>query len=72
MTPAPIVLESLEVLPGCTVCGLCEAVAPEVFSVGEDGCRLRPEGRGLWSRFLDDILSAERACPAGAILCRRR
>jgi ferredoxin len=73
MTPSPVppaFLEAVELLPGCTVCGFCEAVAPEVFSVAEDGCRLKPGARGLWDRFLDDVLSAERACPAGAIRCR--
>ena len=63
-------LEALGVGPECTVCGLCEALAPAVFSVTEHGSAVRPESRGLWSRFLEEIRSAEKVCPSGAIGCR--
>ena len=56
---------------GCTVCGLCEAIAPAVFSVTDQTSVLRPEGRALWGAFLGEILDAAEACPSGAIYVER-
>ncbi len=58
---------SLAIAEGCTVCGLCEALAPAVFGVGAAGCFLRPEGRGRREEFLEEIVQAARLCPSGAI-----
>jgi ferredoxin len=58
---------SLEVREGCTACGLCESVAPEVFRVTASGSAVRTLDPNLWERYLDGILQAERLCPSGAI-----
>lgn len=59
--------EALRIARGCTVCGLCEALAPEVFEVTGAGCRLRPEGRGRWDDLAGEIFQAARMCPSGVI-----
>lgn len=57
----------LRIAEGCTVCGLCEAIAPEVFGVSEAGVFLRHEGRPRWDEFVEEILQAALMCPSGAI-----
>lgn len=69
-TTLPAAAFRVEVGPGCTVCGLCESIAPAVFAVGEKGTALRPEGRPLWGAFLSEIREAARLCPSGAIQVR--
>jgi ferredoxin len=64
---ADVSLPLLRIAEGCTVCGLCEAIAPEVFAVEATGCSLRPGGRGRWDEFVEEIAQAARLCPSGAI-----
>ena len=54
----------LEIGAGCTLCGLCEAIAPEVFRVTDRGCILEP---GDWNRFREEVRQAALLCPSGAI-----
>ncbi len=56
-------------IEGCTVCGLCEAIAPEVFRVSAEGCILKAGGR--WDRFVEEIRQAALMCPSGAIRWER-
>lgn len=58
----------LFILPGCIVCGLCEAYAPGVFDVRDDGCVVRPCSS---ERLLDEseaIQEAIKDCPVDVIV----
>jgi ferredoxin len=66
-TTLPATAFRVDIGQGCTVCGLCEAIAPAVFAVDGKGSALRPEGKPLWGAFVSDIREAARLCPSGAI-----
>jgi|DewCreStandDraft_4_1066084.scaffolds.fasta_scaffold426321_2 ferredoxin len=52
------------ILGPCSTCGLCEAIAPDVFEVTPDGSRIRP---GAPSGLPADVFEAARLCPDQAI-----
>ncbi len=50
----------------CSSLGLCEAVAPDLFEVGDDGAlRILDDNPGQQRRGL--VLDAIQACPTGAL-----
>jgi len=50
---------------GCTLCGLCEDIAPEVFEMGEESSVVK-EGVDF-SQYEDQIKEAAESCPTGVI-----
>ena len=50
---------------GCTLCGLCEDIAPEVFEMGDETSVVK-EGVDL-NQYEDQIKEAAESCPAGVI-----
>ena len=55
------------ILPGCSVCGLCEAVAPGMFQV-TDKARVVQPGSGLsWADFARVVADAAVMCPVDVI-----
>jgi ferredoxin len=50
---------------GCTVCGLCEEIAPEVFVV-EDDCEVIEDAD--FEANEDEIKEAAESCPVEVIL----
>lgn len=55
------------ILGPCSTCGLCEAIAPDVFEVTPEGSRVRP---GAPPGLPADVLEAARLCPDQAIRLR--
>ena len=52
--------------PGCTTCGTCEFVAPEIFEV-TDICHVRAQALALSERNKEKIKQAAQACPVSVI-----
>ena len=50
---------------GCTVCGLCEEICPDVFEL-EDDTAIVKEGADF-SAHEDDIIEAAESCPVEVI-----
>jgi ferredoxin len=50
--------------PGCIGCGLCEAIAPEVFEVRNVS---RVKEGAQYDQYKDKIKKAELSCPVGVI-----
>ena len=49
---------------GCTSCGLCESICPEVFTV-EDLANVNPDVN--YDQYADQIREAADTCPAAVI-----
>lgn len=49
---------------GCTVCGLCEEICPDVFSI-EDEAVVNEDAD--FSKFEDEIKEAAESCPVEVI-----
>jgi len=58
----------IRILPGCIVCGLCEAYAPLVFDVQDEGCVVRPCGPEALREQSEAIQEAASDCPVNVIL----
>lgn len=52
------------IIAGCTSCGLCESISPEVFAVEDEAVVI--EGID-YDEFKDDIIEAADNCPVGVI-----
>jgi ferredoxin len=57
-------MKKLRIEPGCITCGLCEFIAPEIFSV-TDVSRIK-ESAPL-ERYETEIENAVRGCPVAVI-----
>jgi ferredoxin len=52
------------IIPGCTSCGLCESISPEVFSVEDEAV----VNLGVnYDEYKDQIIEAADSCPAAVI-----
>jgi len=58
----------LRILPGCIVCGLCEALAPRVFDVQTEGCVVRPCSSEDLRDESEAIQEAIKDCPVEVIV----
>ena len=57
-------IKKLSIAPGCIGCGLCQAIAPEVFQV----CNVSSVKEGVnYDLYTDKIEKAVRSCPVGVI-----
>lgn len=50
----------------CIGCGACQAIAPDVFEIEDDGLACAKE-ENCSENNKDDILDASESCPTGAI-----
>jgi ferredoxin len=51
---------------GCTACGLCEDIAPEVFELGDrDEAIVKPDAD--FSSYEDEIKESAESCPVEVI-----
>ncbi|NJK86853.1 MAG: ferredoxin [Bacteroidales bacterium] len=53
------------IIEGCIVCGLCESVCPEVFTVGDDNAVVKENVD--FPTFENEIKEAARDCPTEVI-----
>ncbi len=57
-------IKKLYIEPGCIGCGLCQAIAPEVFQV----CNVSSVKEGVnYDLYKDKIEKAVQSCPVGVI-----
>lgn len=50
----------------CTGCGLCAAILPEVFELGDDG-KSRVKDKEGDKKYPEKVKEAVESCPVGAI-----
>ena len=50
---------------GCTGCGLCEAICPEVFRINNDG--LAEAFSEVTAETIDNVREAAESCPVSVI-----
>jgi ferredoxin len=51
---------------GCTACGLCEEIAPEIFELGDrDEAIVKPDAN--FEAYEDEIKEAAESCPVEVI-----
>ncbi|MBU0573698.1 MAG: ferredoxin [Candidatus Margulisbacteria bacterium] len=62
-------LSSVRIVPGCTLCGICEQICPEGFEMGAESAALRP-GIDL-SQYEEKIIEASDGCPVQVIEVNR-
>ena len=65
-------IQNVRIEPGCIVCGICEALAPRVFDVQDDGCVVRPDASKAFRSQSEAILEAESDCPVDVIVVSDR
>ena len=58
-------VSSVKILDGCTLCGICEQICPEVFKVGETTTLIN-EGVDL-NQYESQIREAAEGCPVSVI-----
>lgn len=57
--------KKVKILPGCIGCGLCEALAPQIFKVNNVS---RVQQEADFGRYEDEIEEAVRSCPISVII----
>jgi ferredoxin len=57
-------MKSVWIEPGCTTCGTCEFIAPEIFEVS-DICHVRAGSNLIKNK--EQIKEAAQACPVSVI-----
>jgi len=50
----------------CIGCGACQAIAPDIFEIEDDGLACAKE-ENFKEELKDDVLDASESCPTGAI-----
>lgn len=58
-------MKKVSIEPGCTTCGLCEFIAPEVFEV-TDISHVKPDADLVKNK--EGIKQAAQACPVNVIV----
>lgn len=58
-------ISKVNILEGCTICGLCEQICPEVFEMGDAAAKVK-EGVGL-NQYESTIREAADSCPVNVI-----
>jgi len=56
-------IKKVIIQPGCTACGACEFIAPEVFEVKVTACVKKVD----FTQHAEEIEDAARACPVEVI-----
>jgi len=62
-------MKKVRIEPGCITCGLCEFIAPEVFTV-TDICHVKEDAD--CDRYSDAIDQAVRSCPVAVIVAEQK
>jgi ferredoxin len=61
----------VRIVPGCTVCGLCEDTCPEVFRIEPEAAVVRPHAPRYYRTHQLQIIQAVRECPVHVIRMKR-
>ncbi|MBU0572941.1 MAG: ferredoxin [Candidatus Margulisbacteria bacterium] len=62
-------LSSVKIISGCTLCGLCEQICPDVFEIGAESATVKL-GADL-NQFEEKITEAADSCPVQVIEVNR-
>ncbi len=57
-------MKKVTIEPGCTSCGLCEFIAPEIFEIREIS-QVKPDAP--LDQYTDQIKEAAQGCPVNVI-----
>lgn len=64
------VVADVGIVAGCILCGQCEALCPQVFSLRVEGAMVRRTAEQYYRTHALAIIRAAKECPAGVIRVR--